>query len=45
MKKTLLGLFLLVLVATLAACGAEQGEYIWVYDDAEISFDDLKKLQ
>jgi len=27
MKKTLLGLFLLVLVATLAACGAEQGEY------------------
>ena len=27
MKKILLGLFLLVLVATLAACGAEQGEY------------------
>lgn len=27
MKKLLLGLFLLVLVATLAACGAEQGEY------------------
>lgn len=27
MKKALLALFLLVLVGTLAACGAEQGEY------------------